>query len=383
MGAGWARFEWQGWEVDRLDFPRPWPRRWVHQDLRFWHDPKACGGVPRPSVRELAATWGWSRSAVHRLLQPECIAQWMDPQHAAGQERDSAGTALGQERDTDTPDNANNGDSVGHRRDSAGTGAGQERDASLGDTGAHTSTSTSTSGGSPPTPPAGGDGKQSKPRKADLVQQAAERVYAHWRSYVPRAEEVAAPSRLERLAKAIRERSTANEKHTHAQVRERPLQAAEEQLVAICDWHFQAPAAAHWRGQNDRNTRYLTVEAIYKPGRGDRATLAARYDDTREWIRQHRPVAPDAVYPAGHVRADGEAALAAWERLLRLRLPFEREVTAPEEALGDDALGLALRRWLVVVSWQSVVKATDAEVFVLRDRFKADFPGLIRDVGAG
>lgn len=64
----WIRFYIDKWEVQRLHFPQPWPEVWAMTDLTYWADPIACRGKPRPSERDLAALWGWSKGKAYRLI---------------------------------------------------------------------------------------------------------------------------------------------------------------------------------------------------------------------------------------------------------------------------------------------------------------------------
>lgn len=52
------------WQRERLLIAHPWPRVLAEHDLRYW----ANSGLPRPSIRKLSETWGWSNSRAGRLV---------------------------------------------------------------------------------------------------------------------------------------------------------------------------------------------------------------------------------------------------------------------------------------------------------------------------
>ena len=66
------------WGRERLCIECEWPELLVDLDLRYWADPKSCDGQTRPSTRQLAATWGWTKSRADRYIK-----------------RDSCGTVAG------------------------------------------------------------------------------------------------------------------------------------------------------------------------------------------------------------------------------------------------------------------------------------------------
>ena len=57
------------WERDRTQIAGRWPEVLVRLDLAYWSDPLCCGGQRRPSVRTLAATWGWPPSTAGDLIR--------------------------------------------------------------------------------------------------------------------------------------------------------------------------------------------------------------------------------------------------------------------------------------------------------------------------
>ena len=92
--AGWIPTDAAAWLRDRCRIPTPWPEVLVITDLRFWANPKACDYRERPSVRDLAATWGWGKNRVCRWVgRPEL---WVDSSSSG----DRAGTERGQRRDS-------------------------------------------------------------------------------------------------------------------------------------------------------------------------------------------------------------------------------------------------------------------------------------------
>ena len=89
--AGWVPIDAARWSRDRDKIPGPWPESLVVLDLRFWDDPKACSKKPRPSVRDLATTYGWGKNRVNRWVNDRSL--WQD------EGRDRAGTERGQSGD--------------------------------------------------------------------------------------------------------------------------------------------------------------------------------------------------------------------------------------------------------------------------------------------
>ena len=107
--SGWTPVPHEHWEADRLEVVGVrWPRSLAILDLRYWADPLACRRKPRPSIRELAAVWGWSSSRVHRLIASDA---WRDPR----------GTPAGQSRDSRPPKKPDNSAETGQSRDTRGT----------------------------------------------------------------------------------------------------------------------------------------------------------------------------------------------------------------------------------------------------------------------
>jgi hypothetical protein len=104
------------WGRQRLDIAGEWPAVLVDLDLRYWADPKACDYQKRPSIRLLAAAWGWHRCRVERLLKRDNTettprqhrdnTETVDPlpKDAFEDERDNTETTPRQHRDnTETP----------------------------------------------------------------------------------------------------------------------------------------------------------------------------------------------------------------------------------------------------------------------------------------
>lgn len=132
--AGWVPTDAAAWLRDRESIPGPWPEVLVVTDLRFWADPKACGGRTRPSLRVLGEVWGWSKSRVERFVG--ATDAWADPMRApeerVGHQRDTRGTPVGQPRDTGPSNEADDSPPAGQPRDTGGTLVGQQRDTPLG-----------------------------------------------------------------------------------------------------------------------------------------------------------------------------------------------------------------------------------------------------------
>ena len=53
------------WDTIADVLPKPWRPEWADMDMQRWSD----GADPRPSVRGLAARWGWSKSKAARFVQ--------------------------------------------------------------------------------------------------------------------------------------------------------------------------------------------------------------------------------------------------------------------------------------------------------------------------
>lgn len=76
-------------------FACPWPRALAAHDLRYHAAEHAVYRRPLPSERDLAGRWGWSRSAVTRLLGSgewaDMAREWRWREPAANQRRTSRG----------------------------------------------------------------------------------------------------------------------------------------------------------------------------------------------------------------------------------------------------------------------------------------------------
>jgi len=99
------------WGRQRLDIEGEWPPVLVDLDLRYWADPKACDHQKRPSIRLLAAAWGWRRGRVERLLK-----------------RDNSETTARQQRDNSETVDPLAKDAFEGERDNSETTARQQRD---------------------------------------------------------------------------------------------------------------------------------------------------------------------------------------------------------------------------------------------------------------
>lgn len=62
------QFDVTGWATQRLEQPGPWVEALALLDLRYWSAAEFCSNKPRPSVRTLGKTWGWSYSKVGRFI---------------------------------------------------------------------------------------------------------------------------------------------------------------------------------------------------------------------------------------------------------------------------------------------------------------------------
>ena len=80
--SGWERIEQETWEIVVERLPRPLLREEASQDLRYFAGRDRCGAETRPSLRELAARWGWvSRSgkpAVKKVRLLLASGEWED-----------------------------------------------------------------------------------------------------------------------------------------------------------------------------------------------------------------------------------------------------------------------------------------------------------------
>ena len=103
------------WGRQRLDIEGEWPPVLVDLDLRYWADPKACDYQKRPSIRLLAAAWGWHRRRVERRLKRDTTGT------LPGQKGDNGGTVDPVSKTTIQPDRDTTGTLPGQKGDNGGT----------------------------------------------------------------------------------------------------------------------------------------------------------------------------------------------------------------------------------------------------------------------
>jgi hypothetical protein len=112
------------WPAIAAVLPLPWPREAAMMDLRYHAAEHAIYSRTLPEVRALAAAWGWSKSAVDRLIRGGAWVDEARPWVWRNAQRDSSGTEVGQQRDPANGQTPNTDES----RDNSGTEVGQQRD---------------------------------------------------------------------------------------------------------------------------------------------------------------------------------------------------------------------------------------------------------------
>lgn len=115
--AGWFTVPADDWYRQRMDITQKWPDVLAIADLRFWADPKACSQRARPRNADLAATWGWSKSRVQRLVADQ--KRWRD---SMGHKRVDDGSPMGRRDHGETDESPDDGSKVGRKRVDDGSG---------------------------------------------------------------------------------------------------------------------------------------------------------------------------------------------------------------------------------------------------------------------
>lgn len=344
MSVGFVPVDAAAWSAQRLLIPGPWPEVLAAVDLRYWADPKANGHQRRPSYRDLAAAWGWSLGRVQRFVID--ADRWVDP----WRERYAGGTPVehgrytgdtadhGETPETDEPRDTD-GTPAEHARNTSGTGRKETRARSTG-TGTGTDGSTSSAA----------DATERRRLERELVAE----VWEHWRQQRrPGADGKPGrpwhtsrhfdPDDQRKVLDRLRERAKS---HRQGGLRfPADLQAAASDARALIDCFHQAPACAHWQGQNERGRVYLGLGTLFK-----RERMGTRWEALGQWEADGRPlqsaIADDSSTPDVY-KAEAEA---AWPWLLDqvavhgMRLPRPLAVHDPAkdaalwsaiEAIGD------------------------------------------------